>query len=50
MDKAYNEELMNALQKEAVLHNCGQIKWNVSPWNKAGQKFYERLGANENND
>jgi ribosomal protein S18 acetylase RimI-like enzyme len=44
------EQLMTALRNEAVLHNCGQIKWTVAPWNEAGQKFYERLGAKENND
>ncbi|MGN6530729.1 MAG: GNAT family N-acetyltransferase [Ginsengibacter sp.] len=44
------EQLMSALREEAIQHNCGQIKWTVAPWNKAGQKFYERLGATENND
>lgn len=44
------EQLMNALKNEAVENNCAQIKWTVAPWNKAGQKFYERLGAEENND
>lgn len=43
------ERLMGALRKEAEIHNCKQIKWTVAPWNKAGQKFYERLGARENN-
>lgn len=42
--------LMNALRNEALSHNCGQIKWTVAPWNEAGQKFYERLGARENKD
>src|SRR5690606_28553415 len=31
------EQLMNALKIEAENHNCGQIKWTVAPWNKAGQ-------------
>lgn len=44
------EQLMNALRKEAELNNCGQIKWTVAPWNEAGIKFYERLGARENRD
>lgn len=44
------ERLMNALWDEALVHNCKQIKWTVAPWNKAGQKFYERLGANQNNE
>lgn len=44
------EQLMNALKNEAEKNNCSQIKWTVAPWNKAGQKFYERLGAEENND
>lgn len=44
------EQLMNALKIEAEKNNCSQIKWTVAPWNKAGQKFYERLGAEENND
>ncbi|MFL1010948.1 GNAT family N-acetyltransferase [Flavisericum labens] len=44
------EKLMFALKQEAKKNNCGQIKWTVAPWNKSGQKFYERLGAKENND
>ena len=44
------EQLMRFLKKEAENHNCKQIKWTVAPWNKAGQKFYERLGASENKD
>ena len=44
------ERLMNALWDEALVHNCEQIKWTIAPWNKAGQKFYERLGANQNNE
>ena len=44
------KRLMNALRDEALLHNCAQIKWTVAPWNKAAQKFYERLGATENNE
>lgn len=44
------EQLMNALKTEAVKNNCSQIKWMVAPWNKSGQKFYERLGAKENKD
>jgi len=44
------EQLMDALKNEAELNNCKQIKWTVAPWNKAGMKFYERLGAKENSD
>lgn len=44
------EQLMKALKIEAEQNNCTQIKWTVAPWNKAGQKFYERLGASENNE
>lgn len=44
------EQLMNALRNEATLHHCGQIKWTVAPWNEAGLRFYERLGAHENKD
>ncbi|WP_435357806.1 GNAT family N-acetyltransferase [Emticicia sp. SJ17W-69] len=44
------EQLMNALKIEAQKNNCKQIKWTVAPWNTAGQKFYERLGAGENSD
>jgi GNAT superfamily N-acetyltransferase len=44
------EQLMNALYEEAKKNNCCQIKWTVAPWNDAGKKFYERLGANENKD
>ncbi|QBQ41277.1 GNAT family N-acetyltransferase [Sphingobacterium psychroaquaticum] len=44
------EQLMNALKREAQTNNCKQIKWTVAPWNEAGIKFYERLGAEENKD
>ena len=44
------EELMNALKNEAKENNCQQIKWTVAPWNEAGRRFYERLGATENKD
>lgn len=48
--KKTGERLVNALQEEARLNNCGQIKWTVAPWNEAGKKFYEKLGAKENRD
>lgn len=44
------EKLMFALKEEAKLKNCGQIKWTVAPWNEAGIRFYQRLGAKQNND
>jgi ribosomal protein S18 acetylase RimI-like enzyme len=44
------ERLMTALKKEAILKNCKQIKWNVAPWNAAGIRFYEKMGARENRD
>jgi ribosomal protein S18 acetylase RimI-like enzyme len=44
------EQLMNSLRKEAELNNCQTIKWTVAPWNEAGIRFYERLGAKENRD
>ncbi|SMG17085.1 GNAT family N-acetyltransferase [Sphingobacterium psychroaquaticum] len=48
--KKIGEQLMNVLKKEAQTNNCKQIKWTVAPWNEAGIKFYERLGAEENKD
>lgn len=44
------EQLMHALKEEATIHNCSQIKWTVAPWNEAGMRFYERLGAKENTE
>lgn len=44
------EKLMLALKEVAIQTNCCQIKWTVAPWNEGGKKFYERLGAKENND
>lgn len=29
---------------------ANKLSGTVAPWNKAGQKFYERLGAEENKD
>jgi len=44
------EKLMEYLRDEAIANNCTGIKWTVAPWNEAGQRFYERLGAKENRD
>lgn len=44
------EQLMNAIKIEAERNDCSQIKWTVAPWNEAGIRFYERLGAKENKD
>jgi GNAT superfamily N-acetyltransferase len=44
------QQLMDALRVEAKKYNCAQIKWTVAPWNQAGVRFYERLGAKENTD
>lgn len=44
------KKLMLALKGEAVINNCGQIKWTVAPWNEGGIRFYNKLGAKENND
>lgn len=41
------ESLMLALREEARLQHCSGIKWLVAPWNEAGKRFYERLGARE---
>ena len=43
-------QLMSALREEARANNCSQIKWSVAPWNDAGKRFYEKLGARENRD
>lgn len=48
--KKVGERLMNALKQEAIANNCKQIKWSVAPWNEGGLRFYQRLGAGENND
>lgn len=55
VDEAYRSngvgrELMTALREEARINNCAQIKWSVAPWNDAGKRFYEDLGARENRD
>ena len=42
--------LMNALREEARQLDCGEIKWSVAPWNEAGKRFYQRLGARQNTD
>ncbi|AOF54046.1 diamine acetyltransferase [Rodentibacter caecimuris] len=44
------EKLMQALKVEAQNHGCLQIKWTVAPWNEAGKHFYEKLGAQQNNE
>jgi GNAT superfamily N-acetyltransferase len=44
------QQLMDALRAAAKEHDCTQIKWTVAPWNKAGVRFYEQLGAKENTD
>jgi len=42
--------LMQAVSKEAAETGCGTIKWWVAKWNKRGIKFYQRLGAEIDND
>lgn len=44
------EQLMHTLRQEAIAKNCSVIKWGIAPWNEAGIRFYERLGAQENNE
>ena len=44
------EKLMQALKEEGQKHGCLQIKWTVAPWNKSGQRFYQKLGAKQNNE
>ncbi len=44
------EMLMRAVAEEARKNNCCTIKWTVAPWNNDGMRFYERLGANQNNE
>lgn len=48
--KKIGERLMDAVKREAKKHGCTQIKWTVAPWNEPAKRFYERLGAKENND
>lgn len=48
--KGVGSKLMLALHQEAKIHSCSQIKWTVAPWNDAGKRFYENLGAKENRD
>lgn len=42
------EQLMRAAAQEATARGCGSIRWTVANWNTAGQRFYERLGAQAN--
>lgn len=42
------EHLMRAAAREATARGCGAIRWTVANWNTAGQRFYERLGAQAN--
>ncbi len=44
------EKLMLKVREVAKEHNCISIKWTVAPWNEKGMKFYERLGAKQNNE
>ena len=42
------EHLMRAAAREAAQRGCGGMRWTVANWNEAGQRFYERLGAQAN--
>ncbi|OUJ70045.1 diamine acetyltransferase [Hymenobacter crusticola] len=42
------EALLRAAAQAAVAHGCGAVRWAVASWNEAGQRFYERLGAQVN--
>ena len=44
------EQLMNFFETKQCCIIADKLNGTVAPWNKEGQKFYERLGANENND
>jgi GNAT superfamily N-acetyltransferase len=48
--KGIGELLMKAVASEAMQADCGQIKWWVAKWNHRSIQFYERLGANIDND
>ncbi|MGP1381082.1 MAG: N-acetyltransferase family protein [Dialister pneumosintes] len=41
------EQLMKTLYSIAKENGCGLIKWTVADWNHDGQRFYKRLGAEE---
>jgi ribosomal protein S18 acetylase RimI-like enzyme len=43
--RGVGEELMRAAAKEAVLHGCATIKWQVAHWNALARAFYEKLGG-----
>ena len=48
--KSVGEKLMHGLYEQAQEHDCARIHWRVASWNKAGMRFYERLGAHHNSD
>ena len=49
-NRKLGEKLMQALYTLAKDMGCTQIKWTVAAWNKAGQRFYQRLGAAEDKE
>ncbi|HEX9659824.1 MAG TPA: GNAT family N-acetyltransferase [Rhodothermales bacterium] len=42
--------LMAEVARLALELNCMAVRWQVAPWNERGRRFYERLGAVEDNE
>lgn len=38
-------QLLRHIAREAVANNCGRLEWSVLDWNEPAIGFYEKLGA-----
>ncbi len=43
--QGWGRQLMETVQKKAVLLGCDELQWQTPVWNKSAKNFYERLGA-----
>lgn len=47
--KGYGLELINELKSICKKENLGRFEWQCLDWNEPSIKFYEKLGAKQNN-
>jgi ribosomal protein S18 acetylase RimI-like enzyme len=43
--RSIGTHLLQAIVSIAKEHNCKQVRWLVSSWNKAAIAFYQKMGA-----
>lgn len=47
--RGIGKDLLNSVNDFAKESECHKLRWQVSNWNKNGQEFYKRMGAEIDN-